>query len=415
MQKLFASSLIVASLVFAQEPSAFNAGGITPQKTELQILNEKLFNLSAQVKNIEESQEGLKSVFEGQIQKVQDVASKIDLLRGENNATIAEVRKHTDSNFVLQNENIEKIKQSISALGALIKKTNAQMQSEINILKEKIAVLESTQVMQIANSETAIKETESANATSNISQESPESLAVDALIASAENTAQIKTANLETPISKTPNDSTMSNVKGTEDLSLNEKNENTQKFIKQKINVDSKTNSKSVNNKSIEKVESKEVIKAEKITEISEKNTESERVESKNNSTKKETPKVVDLKKKSLASVFKDGEQFYKNKNYEKADEYLRFAVKGSYKPARGNYLLGEISFEQKRYEDAIYYYKTSATRYDKAEYMPRLMLHSAKSFSALKEEDNAKRFLETLIALYPKSNEAKEAKKLIK
>ncbi|WP_301008927.1 tetratricopeptide repeat protein, partial [Helicobacter sp. UBA3407] len=80
--------------------------------------------------------------------------------------------------------------------------------------------------------------------------------------------------------------------------------------------------------------------------------------------------------------------------------------IKGNYKPARGNYLLGEVAFAQKRYEDAIYYYKTSATRYDKADYMPRLMLNSAKSFNAIKEKENAKRFLETLISLYPKFGE---------
>ena len=113
--------------------------------------------------------------------------------------------------------------------------------------------------------------------------------------------------------------------------------------------------------------------------------------------------------------MYKQGEEFYKNKSYGKADEYLQFAVKGSYKPARGNYLLGEIAFEEKRYEDAIYYYKTSATRYDKADYMPRLMLNSAKSFNAIKEKENAKRFLDTLISLYPKSSEAKEAKNLLK
>ena len=84
------------------------------------------------------------------------------------------------------------------------------------------------------------------------------------------------------------------------------------------------------------------------------------------------------------------------------------------HKPAKGNYLLGEIAFEQKRYEDAIYYYKTSATRYDKADYMPRLMLNSAKSFEAINEKDNAKKFLETLVKLYPKSQEAKEAKTLL-
>ncbi len=69
LQKLIASSLFLASLLFGQEPSAFNAGGSTSPKSESQIINEKLFNLSNRVQVVEESQEGLKSIFEGQIQK----------------------------------------------------------------------------------------------------------------------------------------------------------------------------------------------------------------------------------------------------------------------------------------------------------------------------------------------------------
>ncbi|MBD5165058.1 MAG: hypothetical protein HDT10_04440, partial [Helicobacter sp.] len=141
MQKLIVSSLLATSLLLGQEPSAFNAGGSTPPKSESQIINEKLFNLSNKVQTIEESQEGLKSIFEGQIQRIQNLTSKIDSVQGENNATSTEIKKHMDSNFALQNENIDKLKNSISALGALIQKTNTQMQNEINDLKEQIAAL----------------------------------------------------------------------------------------------------------------------------------------------------------------------------------------------------------------------------------------------------------------------------------
>ena len=41
LQKLIASSLFLASLLFGQEPSAFNAGGSTSPKSESQIINEK--------------------------------------------------------------------------------------------------------------------------------------------------------------------------------------------------------------------------------------------------------------------------------------------------------------------------------------------------------------------------------------
>ena len=115
-----------------------------------------------------------------------------------------------------------------------------------------------------------------------------------------------------------------------------------------------------------------------------------------------------------MAEFFAEGEKLLEEKKYELADEYLQTAIKGYYKPARGNYLLGEIAFAQGRYEEAIYYYKTSATRYDKADYMPRLMLNSAKSFEKINDKENAKKFLESLIALYQDSNEAKEAGNLL-
>ncbi len=353
MQKLIVSSLLVASLLLGQEPSAFNAGGSTPPKSEAQIINEKLFNLSNKVQMIEESQEGLKSIFEGQIQRIQNLTSRIDSVQGENNATSTEIKKHMDSNFALQNENIDKLKNSISALGALIQKTNTQMQNEINDLKEQIAALKkdvATESVDTITNQKDSKETAATNAK------------INAVI-----------ANLES--------------NGTQPL--------------QEISTDKDNLTKS--NSQASEPSNAEVNASQQ-----------EKSQSKQSQDEPAKPKV-NLKDKKLSEVFKEGEEFFKNKNYESAEEYLQFAIKGNYKPARGNYLLGEVAFAQKHYEDAIYYYKTSATRYDKADYMPRLMLNSAKSFNAINEKDNAKRFLETLISLYPKSNEAKEAKKLLK
>lgn len=354
MQKLIVSSLLVASLLLGQEPSAFNAGGSTPPKSESQIINEKLFNLSNKVQMIEESQEGLKSIFEGQIQRIQNLTSKIDSVQGENNATSTEIKKHMDSNFALQNENIDKLKNSISALGALIQKTNTQMQNEINDLKEQIATLKKESAIE-SNAITNQKDSNETAATN---------AKINAVIANLEsNSTQIK------PLEYT----------------LAEKDSTTSNDSKE-----SKPSNTEANASQQEKPQSKQP---------------------QNESAK---PKA-NLKDKKLSEVFKEGEEFFKNKNYEAAEEYLQFAIKGNYKPARGNYLLGEVAFAQKHYEDAIYYYKTSATRYDKADYMPRLMLNSAKSFNAINQKDNAKRFLETLVSLYPKSNEAKEAKNLLK
>lgn len=364
LQKLIASSLFLASLLLGQEPSAFNAGGSTPPKSESQIINEKLFNLSNRVQVIEESQEGLKSIFEGQIQRIQNLTSKIDLVQGESNATSTDIKKHVDSNFALQNENIDKLKNSISALGALIQKTNTQMQNEINALKEQIAALEKSNSVK----ESQVNHSAPKEALKETSEDSKEVAATNAKINAV-------IANLE---------SNSTQVKPLETENIQENNATKAQ--------DSEITAKE------QKPKSEQVQKDTKETKPQE-NKESK----------------TDLKNKKLSEVFKEGEEFVKNKDYELAEEYLQFAIKGNYKPARGNYLLGEVAFAQKRYEDAIYYYKTSATRYDKADYMPRLMLNSAKSFNAIKEKENAKRFLETLISLYPNSSEAKEAKKLLK
>jgi TolA-binding protein len=54
-------------------------------------------------------------------------------------------------------------------------------------------------------------------------------------------------------------------------------------------------------------------------------------------------------------------------------------------------------------------------TLYDKAKYLPKLLLHSAISFDKLGDNENAQNFYYTLIDVYPNTKEAKEASKKIK
>ena len=310
--------ILCFSVVFAQEPSAFNAGAIAQKKTEQEVTQEKLFNLSSQMKSINESQEGLKSVFEGQMQRIQELSNKINAVSNENNATITSIRNNMDSNFEIQNKNIENLKQGIAELGKLLQDNNTNLKNEIASLQNQIN----------------------------------------------------KALNIEESSSSVDRDTKSG----------------------ESINKDAETN------------------KTNTLQDIREVKNE----KSKDAIMKDSTIKEADIEGKSLAEVFRDGENHLAKKEYELADKYLQFAVKGNYKPARGNFLLGEIAFAQKRYEDAIYYYKTSATRYDKADYMPILMLNSAKSFKAINEVENSNKFLKTLIQLYPDSKEAVDAKKLL-
>ena len=66
----------------------------------------------------------------------------------------------------------------------------------------------------------------------------------------------------------------------------------------------------------------------------------------------------------------------------------------------------------RKKYDVAISHFKKSAMLNDKAAYMPTLLLHSAISFENVKDKDNAKNFYNTLVGLYPDSEESKIAKK---
>lgn len=113
------------------------------------------------------------------------------------------------------------------------------------------------------------------------------------------------------------------------------------------------------------------------------------------------------------SDVLKEAKKLYSSKQIDEAKARFSWLVEQNYQKAEANYFLGQIAFGQKHYEDAIFYYKESATLDDKAEYMPALMLYTIKSFEALKDRQNMMRFIQSLLALYPKSKEAQEAKKI--
>lgn len=102
----------------------------------------------------------------------------------------------------------------------------------------------------------------------------------------------------------------------------------------------------------------------------------------------------------------------YDSKKYDNALPKYEKLVEVNYKPAEGNFYLGQIWYMRKKYDLAITHFKKSAILNDKAAYMPTLLLHSAISFEATKDKDNAKSFYGTLVELYPDSSEANIAKK---
>jgi len=136
-----------------------------------------------------------------------------------------------------------------------------------------------------------------------------------------------------------------------------------------------------------------------------------------NNSTSTKTTDKTKSNNKKLTSSEKSkislsAKESFKKRFFNDAIPKFEKLVSLNYKPAEGNYYLGEMWYVRKKYDLAINHFKKSAILYDQAAYMPTLLLHSAISFEKTKDKDNARSFYSTLIDLYPSSDEVKIAKK---
>ncbi|MGM0518641.1 MAG: tetratricopeptide repeat protein [Campylobacterota bacterium] len=141
-----------------------------------------------------------------------------------------------------------------------------------------------------------------------------------------------------------------------------------------------------------------------------------------NSSNKKSLSKSNETEDDSTELSLEDKKRLMKEAKKHYSTRYFKYAIPkfekliaNNYKPAESNYYLGEMWYVRDKYDLAISHFKKSAMLNDKAAYMPSLLLHSAISFEKTNDKENAKSFYSTLIDLYPKSDEAKEAKNLIK
>ncbi len=116
----------------------------------------------------------------------------------------------------------------------------------------------------------------------------------------------------------------------------------------------------------------------------------------------------------SKAQVAKKAREYYDKEYYTKAIEHYEYLIEQNYKPARAYYMIGEMWYYRKSYEKAISYFKESAKRYDKASYMPTLLLHTAVSMDKTGDKENARAFYNALIAKYPDTTMAAEAQKRV-
>lgn len=139
---------------------------------------------------------------------------------------------------------------------------------------------------------------------------------------------------------------------------------------------------------------------------------ESKVVEKKDNKETKtaDKEKTLDLASADSKTILAQADKDFAAKKYVKAKEAYQALLDKNYKPAYSNYMLGEIAYTNGKYADAIPYYKASVNLYDRGDYMPRLLYHTAISCDKIGKTEDANKFYAALKQAYPDSKEAKAA-----
>lgn len=114
--------------------------------------------------------------------------------------------------------------------------------------------------------------------------------------------------------------------------------------------------------------------------------------------------------KMSAAAIEKEAARLFGEKQYAEAQVLFEQMIQKKHKTAEAYYMLGETHFERKAYKEAVLSYKESASRNEKALYMPTLLLHSGISMEKTGDNAMAKAFYQATVSKYGGSGAAKEA-----
>jgi len=140
------------------------------------------------------------------------------------------------------------------------------------------------------------------------------------------------------------------------------------------------------------------------------------KVSSSRKSTSQERTKTSEsFEGKPTSKIYSEGVRLFVKQRYDKAKERFIITDKKGYKPAASNYYLGEIAYYTKGYEDAIFFYKKSASLYDQASYIDVLLLHTGISLEKTGDKSQARTFYQNIIANYPNKKSANIAKERLK
>jgi len=127
---------------------------------------------------------------------------------------------------------------------------------------------------------------------------------------------------------------------------------------------------------------------------------------------KASAPESSSFQNKKPAEIFEASKQEFKKRAFKASLEGFEYlALHSDYEKAEVMYFLGELYYQTGHFSKAITAFKQSAKLDDKAKYIPALLFHTAICYDKLKNKNEAKKFYESLITLYPKSYLVESAK----
>lgn len=116
-------------------------------------------------------------------------------------------------------------------------------------------------------------------------------------------------------------------------------------------------------------------------------------------------------KKMDNSAIEKEAKKLFSQKNYADAQVYFEMMLQKKYKVDEANFWIAECYFVQKKYKEAVGYYKQSASFNEKSSVMPTLLLHTGISMEQNGDKTNAKAFYNATISRFSGSGAAIEAK----
>jgi len=170
-------------------------------------------------------------------------------------------------------------------------------------------------------------------------------------------------------------------------------------FLKELTDLSKEINSNYVNKAYLEKYVQEQIKAQLKVNKAS-------------STTVKKSTSLNAIKGKTGAQLFQEIETLLATAKYEEMKPIAKRLIELKHKPARNSFYLGEAYFYTKDYRNALTLYKKSASLYQKANYMPKLLLHAGIASSRTGNKKDAQNFYQSVINNFPKSNQAKEAKR---